>query len=106
MLALSHADACIVIGRQNSNTNVRWANNTVTTNGATEQVALSILSVVGRRVGSATRTYFPPEHLERIVRESEAACEGKPEAPDYMPLLSDTVPLPVCRSPCQVAFAS
>ena len=91
MLALSHADACIVIGRQNSNTNVRWANNTVTTNGATEQVALSILSVVGRRVGSATRTYFPPEHLERIVRESEAACEGKPEAPDYMPLLSDTV---------------
>ena len=25
------------------------------------------------------------------MRESEAACEGKPEAPDYMPLLSDTV---------------
>ena len=28
-----------------------------------------------------------------------AACRSAP-------LLSDTVPLPVCRSPCQVAFAS
>jgi predicted Zn-dependent protease len=87
VLSLSHADACIVIGRQNTNANVRWANNTVTTNGATENAALSILSIVGRRVGSATRTYFPPEHLDAIVRESEAACDGKPVAPDYMPLL-------------------
>lgn len=87
MLDLSHADACVVIGRQNMNANVRWANNTVTTNGATEKLELSILSVVGRRVGSATRTYFPPEHLEQIVRESEAACDGRPVAPDYMPLV-------------------
>jgi predicted Zn-dependent protease len=88
VLNLSRADACIVIGRQNTNANVRWANNTVTTNGATESVALSILSIVGRRIGSATRSYLPPEHLERIVRESEATCEGKPVAPDYMPLLA------------------
>jgi predicted Zn-dependent protease len=87
VLSLSHADACIVIGRQNTNANVRWANNTVTTNGATENVGLSILSIVGRRLGSVTRTYFPPDQLERIVRESEAACDGKPVAPDYMPLL-------------------
>jgi len=87
VLSLSRADACIVIGRQNTNANVRWANNTVTTNGATEHVALSVLSIIGRRVGSVTRTYFPPAHLEQIVRESEAACEGKPVAPDYMPLV-------------------
>jgi predicted Zn-dependent protease len=88
VLGLSHADACIVIARRHTCANIRWANNTVTTNGATENVALSILSVVARRVGSVTRTYFPPEHLEQMVRESEAACEGKPEAPDYMPLPS------------------
>ena len=87
MFALSHADACIVIGRQQTTANVRWANNTVTTNGDTEGVALSILSIAGKRVGSATRTYFPPGHLEQMVRESEAACEGKPMAPDYMPLV-------------------
>ena len=48
---------------------------------------LSVISIVGRRVASVTRTYFPPERLEEIVRESEAACERRPEAPDFMPLL-------------------
>jgi predicted Zn-dependent protease len=76
-----------VLARRQASVNVRWASNTVTTNGATEQVSLSVVSVIGRRVGSVSRTYFPPERLEEIVRESEAACERKPEAPDYMPLL-------------------
>lgn len=48
---------------------------------------MSIVSIVGRRVASITRTYFPWEQLESMVRESEAACQGRPEAPDFMPLL-------------------
>lgn len=87
VLALSTADGCIVIGRLHEKANVRWANNTVTTNGATEQAELSVVSIIGRRVASVTRTYFPSERLEEMVRESEAACERRPEAPDYMPLL-------------------
>ena len=70
--------------------NIRWAHNTVTTNGDSDDVQLSVVSIVGRRVASVTRTYFPPERLESIVRESEAACERRPEAPDYMPLLDGT----------------
>lgn len=76
-----------MIGRRQSSANVRWANNTVTTNGAVEEESLSIVSIVGRRVASVTRTYFPWDQLESMVRESEAACEGRPEAPDFMPLL-------------------
>lgn len=87
MLRLSKADACIVIGQQEGATNIRWANNTVTTNGAVDRASLSIVSIVGRRVASVTRTYFPPQQLEGMVRESEAACERRPEAPDYMPLV-------------------
>jgi predicted Zn-dependent protease len=67
--------------------NIRWAHNTVTTNGDADEVQLSVVSIIGRRVASVTRTYFPPERLEGIVRESEAACERRPEAPDYMSLL-------------------
>jgi predicted Zn-dependent protease len=67
--------------------NIRWAHNTVTTNGDSDEVQLSVISIIGRRVASVTRTYFPSERLEGIVRESEAACERRPEAPDYMPLL-------------------
>jgi predicted Zn-dependent protease len=57
-----------------------------------EQTSLSVVSIVGRRVASITRTYFPPETLESIVRESEAACAARPEAPDYMPLVEADVP--------------
>ena len=87
VLRLSKADGCVVIARRVASVNIRWAHNTVTTNGDADEVQLSVISIVGRRVASVTRTYFPPERLEEIVRESESACARRPEAPDYMPLL-------------------
>lgn len=87
MLGLSKSDACIVIARRIASVNIRWAHNTVTTNGDADDMQLTVISIAGRRVASVTRTYFPPERLEEIVRESEAACERRPEAPDYMPPL-------------------
>ena len=86
-LALSKADACIVIGRRHTAANVRWANNTVTTNGASDETAFSVVSIVGRRVASVNRTYVRPDQIEEVVRESEAACARRPEAPDYVPLI-------------------
>lgn len=88
MLRLSAADTCIVIARRVASVNIRWAHNTVTTNGDADEAQLSIVSIIGRRVASITRTYFPPERLEEMVRESEAACARRPEASDYMPLLA------------------
>jgi predicted Zn-dependent protease len=61
----------------------------VTTNGVVDKASLSIVSIIGRRVASVTRTYFPDEQLEAMVRESETACKGRPEAPDFMPLVTD-----------------
>jgi predicted Zn-dependent protease len=87
VLRLSRADACVVIARRVSGVNVRWAHNTVTTNGDADEAQLSVVSIIGRRVASVTRTYFPAEQLEEIVREAEAACERKPDAPDYLPLV-------------------
>ncbi len=87
VLALSKSDACIVIARRAATINIRWANNTVTTNGDADDAQLTVISVANHRVGSVTRTNFPAEQLEAIVRESEAACNSRPEAPDYMPLL-------------------
>lgn len=87
VLHLSKADACVVIARRVASVNIRWAHNTVTTNGDADDAQLSVIAIVGRRVASVTRTYFPPERLEEMVREAEAACERRPEAPDYMPLV-------------------
>ena len=88
VLRLSNADACIVNVRRVASVNIRWAHNTVTTNGDADEAQLSVISIVGRRVASVTRSYFPEDRLEDIVRESEAACARRPEAPDYMPLLA------------------
>jgi predicted Zn-dependent protease len=87
VLRLSHADACIVIGQHEASANVRWASNTVTTNGAVEKASLSIVSIIGQRVASVTRTHFPPDQIEAMVRESEAACRQRPDAQDYVPLI-------------------
>jgi predicted Zn-dependent protease len=88
VLRLSKADTCIVIARRVAAVNIRWAHNTVTTNGDADEAQLSIVSIIGRRVGSITRTHFPAERLEELVRESEAACARRPEASDYMPTLT------------------
>jgi predicted Zn-dependent protease len=87
VLALSRADACIVIGREDTTANARWAGNTVTTNGAVADWSVSVVSILGRRVASATRTALSAEDLEPLVRRSEAACARTPEAADYQPLL-------------------
>jgi predicted Zn-dependent protease len=86
VLALSHADACIVIGSQEAAANIRWANNTTTTSGVVDRAVLTVMSIIGRRIASVTRTHFPDGDLEAIVRESEQLCAGRPEAPDYVPL--------------------
>ncbi|HEX2054680.1 MAG TPA: metallopeptidase TldD-related protein [Actinomycetota bacterium] len=93
VLELSRADGCIAIAWHHSSANLRWALNTSTTNGVTESDELVVISLIGGRVGSVARSYFTEESLEGIVRESEAACEGKPVAEDAMPLLEgDGVP--------------
>jgi predicted Zn-dependent protease len=99
VLRLSQADACIVIARRTSSVNIRWANNTVTTNGDADELQLSVISVVARRVAAVTRTYFPPEMLEAIVRESEAAARRRPEAPDYTPLLDGSGDVAIWAAP-------
>ena len=93
VLELSRADDCIAIAWHHCAVNLRWALNTATTNGVVESNELLVISIRGGRVGSVARSYFPEESLEAIVRESEAACEGKPPAEDQMPLLEgDGVP--------------
>jgi len=59
----------------------------VTTNGEIEQVALTVIAVIGKRVAAVTRTHFPESQIESLVRESEAACQRRPDAPDFMPLI-------------------
>jgi predicted Zn-dependent protease len=99
VLSLSRADACLVVASESSSANVRWANNTSTTNGTVTSHELFIVSVIDKRVGTVGVTYFPDERLESLVRQAEAACSGKPEAEDYMPLVEGGEPSPDWAAP-------
>ncbi len=101
VLALSRADDCIVVAQGSSSANVRWANNTSTTNGVVRSEDLFIVSVIDKRVGTVGVNYFPDERLEALVRQSEAACDGKPEAEDHMPLLPGDGPDPDWDAPIE-----
>ena len=53
-LALSKADGCVVIATERTETNLRWANNTLTTNGEMRSRRLAVISLVNGSAGTAS----------------------------------------------------
>ena len=84
-LALSRADGCVVLVEESSSANLRWANNTLTTNGAMRGRSVSVISVVGESVGVRSATTVGS--LEELVRASEQAARDAAAAEDYGPLV-------------------
>ena len=86
ILALSRADGCIVIHRESSSVNLRWANNTLTTNGAGTDRSIAVISVIGESVG--VRSSSLVDDLEGLVRASEQAAREAGPAEDAGPLVT------------------
>jgi predicted Zn-dependent protease len=82
-LAASRSDDCVVIAEENSSANLRWAGNTLTTNGVSSSRQLTIIAIDRRGDGAAagvvSRAGVRPDRIEDVVREAEhAAAEGVP----------------------------
>ncbi|NEC88253.1 metallopeptidase TldD-related protein [Streptomyces sp. SID12501] len=90
-LALSRADGCVVIADEESTANLRWAGNTLTTNGVTRGRTLTVVATVGGKQGTATgvvsRAAVTADELEPLVRAAEAAARGAGPAEDAQPLV-------------------
>ncbi|MCW2679706.1 MAG: hypothetical protein JWM62_1107 [Frankiales bacterium] len=84
-LSLSQADGCIVILEESSSANLRFAGNTLTTNGAVRGRSISVISVVGQAVGVRSATVV--DGLEDLVRASEQAARDAAPAEDHGPLV-------------------
>ncbi len=84
-LTLSKADGCVVILQESSTVNLRWATNTLTTNGSRRERSLTVISVVGESVG--VRSASTLDDLEALVRASEQAAREAAPAEDYTPLI-------------------
>jgi predicted Zn-dependent protease len=90
-LALSEADGCIVIAEETSEANLRFARNTLTTNGVTRGRRLTVIATVGGQEGTAagvvSRSNVGLDKLESLVRAAEDAARSAPSAEDAAPLM-------------------
>jgi predicted Zn-dependent protease len=93
-LAASTADGQITYVVDGSEANLRWANNSLTTNGAMRSRRVVVISFVdggaGMAAGSVTRSGMPD--LADLVAASEQAARDAGPAEDAMPLLGETPP--------------
>jgi predicted Zn-dependent protease len=82
-LAASAGNDCVVIAEQTSTANLRWAGNTLTTNGVSESRQLTVIAVDRRadgvRAGVVSRAGVRDDQIEDVVRAAEqAAADGTP----------------------------
>ena len=96
-LVIERALACasvadtIVIVTDSSDATLRWAGNSMTTNGIATSRCWEVISIVREadtvRVGTVSSTSVDPDDIEAVVRASEAAARSAEPADDAMPLL-------------------
>ena len=91
-LELSRADGCVVLAEEESSANLRWAANSLTTNGVTRGRTLTVIATVdgaqGTASGVVSRSAVTADELEPLVRAAEAAARGAEPAEDAQPLVS------------------
>jgi predicted Zn-dependent protease len=91
-LKISRADQCVVTLRDATTANLRWANNTLTTNGVMHHLSLTVVSFVGASqgaaTGSVTGTASSPEQVAALVEQADAAARESSPAEDAAELVS------------------
>jgi predicted Zn-dependent protease len=89
-LAAATADGCVVLLDQSTSANLRWANNTLTTNGVTQRQVLTAVATVGKSSGTAagvvSRSASTVEQARDIVAAAEEAARRAGPAEDAQPL--------------------
>jgi len=89
-LSLSRTDGCVVIADESSTANLRWADNTLTTNGVASTRSLTVIAISGPRTGVVTRAGVTADQVEDVVREAEKAAADADPAEDVASLVSAT----------------
>lgn len=92
-LASSTSDDCIVIARASSAANLRWANNTLTTNGVMHGVGLTVIAFAHRgngvATGSVTGSATTKDQVTALVEQADRAAAASSAAEDAAPLTTD-----------------
>jgi predicted Zn-dependent protease len=91
-LAASTADDCVVIAHHSTSANLRWANNTLTTNGAMRRIEVAVVSFVrqagGPASGSMSGSASTREQVEALVAAADDAARSADPATDAQELVT------------------
>jgi predicted Zn-dependent protease len=92
-LDASSTDDCTVIVRESSAANLRWAANTLTTNGVHHNREVTVIAYVETDDGSAPGVFSgvvaDADDLRRIQLAAEASARSATDAQDANPLITD-----------------
>ena len=90
-LSLSKADGCVVLADESTSANLRWATNTLTTNGLMRARSVTVIATVdggtGMASGAVSRSAVTVDDLEPLVRAAEQAAHDNGPAEDAQPLV-------------------
>ncbi|MGH8838363.1 MAG: metallopeptidase TldD-related protein, partial [Jiangellaceae bacterium] len=108
-LDLSEADGSVVLVDEGDSANLRWAGNTLTTNGVMRSRSVTVVAMVGEASGTASgvvaRSAVTPESLEPLVRSAEQAARDNGPAEDAQPLVDGAVAPSWTESPGETSVA-
>ena len=92
-VAATVSDDCVVIVSDSTSANLRWANNTLTTNGVMHGVEVSVISFVrsagGVSTGSVSGSATDQAGVTALVRAADAAARAASPAEDAADLVGD-----------------
>ena len=87
-------DDCVVIIKERTQANLRWANSTLTTNGVIAERSVTVIAFValdgGMASGAVTRTDVSANEIAEIAKQAGIAARGAGKANDATELARDT----------------
>jgi predicted Zn-dependent protease len=90
-LQAARCDDCLVIADETSSANLRWAGNSLTTNGIARSRQLTVIAISrggpGASAGVVSRAGVTGDQVADLVAEAEKAAADGPTADDAMPLI-------------------
>jgi predicted Zn-dependent protease len=90
-LAAARCDDCVVIADETSSVNLRWAANSLTTNGVSRSRQLTVIAITrgpgGASAGVVSRAGVQDGQVADVVAAAERAAAQSPPAEDARPLL-------------------
>lgn len=87
-LSVTTSPDCVVLVTHETSANLRWANNTLTTNGVMQGSEVTVVAVDGSRAASTTGSASTLEQVATLVATADAALRTTDPAEDARPLVA------------------